>query len=108
MQCRPCYAAGKRHCAKCQREVLEVPAKLAEAIAEQFRVRCSYAEKGCQETVQFKVGPVSRGRGWKAAFPTGQVVILFTTYYILVVRITSPTVCTYISTVVILKHFFNS
>ncbi len=55
MHCRPCYAAGRRQCAKCAKEVLEVPPRLAEAIAEQFRVRCSFADKGCPDTIQFKV-----------------------------------------------------
>ena len=35
--------------------MLEVPAKFAEMITEQFRVQCSYAERGCKEAIQFKV-----------------------------------------------------
>ena len=35
--------------------MLEVPAKFAEMITEQFKVQCSYAEKGCKEAIPFKV-----------------------------------------------------
>ena len=35
--------------------MLEVPAKFAEMITEQFKVQCTYAEKGCKEAIPFKV-----------------------------------------------------
>ena len=35
--------------------MLEVPAKFAEMITEQFKVQCTYAEKGCKEAIAFKV-----------------------------------------------------
>ena len=35
--------------------MVEIPAKFAEMITEQFNVQCSYAEKGCTESVAFKV-----------------------------------------------------
>ena len=54
MECRACYEA-KQQCARCGQKILEVPAKLAEMITEQFEVPCSYVEKGCPESVAFKV-----------------------------------------------------
>ena len=38
--------------------MLEVPAKFAEMITEQFKVQCIYAEKGCKEAIPFKVRKV--------------------------------------------------
>jgi hypothetical protein len=35
--------------------MVEVPAKFAELIAEQFKVQCSYVERGCKECIVFKV-----------------------------------------------------
>ena len=35
--------------------MLEVPAKFAEMITEQFKIQCTYAEKGCKEAIPFKV-----------------------------------------------------
>ena len=54
MACRGCYES-KAQCARCGQKVLEVPAKLAEMITEQFEVPCSYVEKGCPESIPFKV-----------------------------------------------------
>ena len=39
-------------------KMLEVPAKFAEMITEQFKVQCIYAEKGCKEAIPFKVRKV--------------------------------------------------
>ena len=38
--------------------MVDVPAKFAEMITEQFNVQCSFAEKGCSESVAFKVSRV--------------------------------------------------
>ena len=40
--------------------MLEVPAKFAEMITEQFKVQCTYAEKGCKEAIPFKVRKVKK------------------------------------------------
>ena len=45
-------------CEKCHSKMLEVPAKFAEMITEQFKVQCIYAEKGCKEAIPFKVRKV--------------------------------------------------
>ena len=40
--------------------MLEVPAKFAEMITEQFKVQCTYAEKGCKEAIPFKVRKIKK------------------------------------------------
>ena len=55
MECKSCYEVKPHSCAKCGQKMLEVPAKFAEMITEQFKVQCSYIDKGCPETVAFKV-----------------------------------------------------
>ena len=42
--------------------MLKVPAKFAEMITEQFKVQCTYAEKGCKEAIPFKVRQVKNKR----------------------------------------------
>ena len=54
MECRGCFDL-KPQCGKCNQKMVDVPAKFAEMITEQFNVQCSYAEKGCTESVAFKV-----------------------------------------------------
>lgn len=54
MECRMCFDL-KPACGKCQQKMVDVPAKFAEMITEQFNVQCSYAEKGCSESVAYKV-----------------------------------------------------
>ena len=54
MECRNCFDL-KPQCGKCSQKMVEIPAKFAEMITEQFNVQCSYAEKGCTESVAFKV-----------------------------------------------------
>ena len=54
MECRICFDM-KPQCGKCHQKIVEVPAKFAEFITEQFNVQCSYAEKGCTESVAYKV-----------------------------------------------------
>ena len=54
MECRGCFDL-KQQCGKCNQKMVDVPAKFAEMITEQFNVQCSYAEKGCTESVAFKV-----------------------------------------------------
>ena len=54
MECRVCFEV-KPQCGKCHQKIVEVPAKFAEFITEQFNVQCSYAEKGCTESVAYKV-----------------------------------------------------
>ncbi len=54
MICKPCYDV-KPECGKCNGKVIEVPAKFAESVTEQFKVQCSYWENGCGETIPFKV-----------------------------------------------------
>ena len=54
MECRGCFDM-KPQCGKCNQKMVDVPAKFAEMITEQFNVQCSYAEKGCTESVAFKV-----------------------------------------------------
>ena len=49
-----CYEI-KPQCGKCNQKMVDVPAKFAEMITEQFNVQCSFAEKGCSESVAFKV-----------------------------------------------------
>ena len=41
--------------------MVEVPAKFAELIAEQFKVQCSYVDRGCKECIVFKVRNVLKG-----------------------------------------------
>lgn len=53
MECRICFDV-KPQCGKCHQKIVEVPAKFAEFITEQFNVQCSYAEKGCTESVAYK------------------------------------------------------
>ena len=54
MECRMCFDL-KPQCGKCHQKMVDVPAKFAEMITEQFNVQCSYAEKGCTESVAYKV-----------------------------------------------------
>lgn len=54
MECRGCYDL-KPQCGKCHQKMVDVPAKFAEMITEQFNVQCSYSEKGCTESVAYKV-----------------------------------------------------
>ena len=58
MECRICFDV-KPQCGKCHQKIVEVPAKFAEFITEQFNVQCSYAEKGCTESVAYKVTELS-------------------------------------------------
>ncbi|TRY74508.1 hypothetical protein TCAL_09189 [Tigriopus californicus] len=53
MSCKTCFQV-RQSCHKCQQKLLQVPAKFAEMITEQFKVQCSFVEKGCNETVPFK------------------------------------------------------
>ena len=55
MQCKSCFDV-KPQCAMCRQKLVDVPAKFAEMITEQFKIQCAYTDKGCQETVPFKVG----------------------------------------------------
>ena len=70
MECRNCFDL-KPQCGKCSQKMVEIPAKFAEMITEQFNVQCSYAEKGCTESVAFKVRWELKGRPlwrrWKKA-----------------------------------------
>ncbi len=68
MECRMCFDL-KPQCGKCHQKMVDVPAKFAEMITEQFNVQCSYAEKGCTESVAYKVGcvPLMRKARSKAA-----------------------------------------
>ena len=52
-------------CEKCHSKMLEVPAKFAEMITEQFKVQCTYAEKGCKEAIPFKVRKVKKKKNGK-------------------------------------------
>ena len=54
MECRLCFDM-KPQCGKCHQKMVDVPAKFAEMITEQFNVQCTYAEKGCTESVAYKV-----------------------------------------------------
>ena len=54
MECRLCFDM-KASCGKCNQKMVDVPAKFAEMITEQFNVQCTYAEKGCTESVAYKV-----------------------------------------------------
>ena len=54
MECRLCFDM-KSHCGKCNQKMVDVPAKFAEMITEQFNVQCTFAEKGCTESVAYKV-----------------------------------------------------
>ena len=54
MECRVCFDMTPQ-CGKCKGKIVDVPAKFAEFITEQFNVQCSYAEKGCTESVAYKV-----------------------------------------------------
>ena len=54
MECRICFDL-KPQCGKCHQKMVDVPAKFAEMITEQFNVQCSFAEKGCTESVAYKV-----------------------------------------------------
>ncbi len=54
MACKGC-AIVKAQCAKCGQKMVDVPAKFAEMITEQFKVQCTFVEKGCRETITFKV-----------------------------------------------------
>lgn len=54
MECRICFDM-KPQCGKCHQKMVDVPAKFAEMITEQFNVQCTYAEKGCTESVAYKV-----------------------------------------------------
>ena len=54
MECRLCFDL-KPQCGKCHQKMVDVPAKFAEMITEQFNVQCSFAEKGCTESVAYKV-----------------------------------------------------
>ena len=60
MECRHCFDL-KPQCGKCSQKMVEIPAKFAEMITEQFNVQCSYAEKGCTESVAFKVRKELKG-----------------------------------------------
>ena len=64
MECRNCFDL-KPQCGKCSQKMVEIPAKFAEMITEQFNVQCSYAEKGCTESVAFKVRWELKGRPLK-------------------------------------------
>ena len=58
MECKACFEL-KPQCGKCHAKMVEVPAKFAEMITEQFKVQCSFSEKGCRESIAFKVRRVS-------------------------------------------------
>ena len=72
MECRNCFDM-KADCPKCRQKMVEIPAKFAETITEQFKVQCSYSGKGCQETVPFKVS----GAGIKPFYKELQKVKIF-------------------------------
>ena len=57
MECRLCFDM-KPQCGKCGQKMVDVPAKFAEMITEQFNVQCTYAEKGCTESVAYKVSKI--------------------------------------------------
>ena len=60
--------------------MLEVPAKFAEMITEQFRVQCTYAEKGCKEAIPFKVGiiyKVAKNVGWRNSHPRNILMVFY-------------------------------